>query len=178
MTTKHFVFQQRRGTASEWYTANPVLRSGEIGISLDTQTFKIGNGVTAWLGLPYFPNNILIEQMIADAVIEGVPGPVGPTGPTGPKGDTGNTGAAGAAGSTGPKGDTGNTGAAGSAGAKGDTGDVGPTGPKGDTGNTGSAGATGPAGADGADYTGPAITVADTAPSSPAVGDVWIDTSS
>jgi hypothetical protein len=161
----------RRGLASEWYNANPVLRAGEIGFSIDTQTFKVGNGSTPWLGLPTFPNRDIIAQMIADAVIEGVPGPQGPAGPTGPTGATGatgpqgpagSTGATGATGSQGPKGDTGNTGATGAAGA------TGSQGPKGDTGDTGPAGAS---------YTGPKITVSTTAPSTPSVGDVWIDTS-
>ena len=107
---KSFVFQFRRGTAAEWATVDPTLRAGEIGFVLDTQRFKIGNGATSWVGLPYFDNHDLILQMIQDAVIEGVPGPQGPAGPMGPtgpqgvKGDTGNTGAQGPAGTsyTGP----------------------------------------------------------------------------
>ena len=53
----------------------------------------------------------------------------------------------------------------------------GPAGATGATGNTGAQGPAGPPGADGIDYTGPTITVSDTAPSAPSVGDVWIDTS-
>lgn len=140
-----FVFEMRRGSASEWILSNPVLRSGEIGFVIDTQQFKIGDGVTAWSGLPYFDNQHIVQQMIADAVITGVPGPAGPTGPQGPAGPIGATGATGATGPQGP---------------------------------TGATGATGPQGAAGASYTGPKITVASAAPSAPAVGDVWIDTSS
>lgn len=133
---KSFAFQLRRGTAAEWTTADPVLRAGEPGIELDTQRFKLGNGSTHWSGLPYFDNHAVVLQMIADAVIDGVPGPQGPTGPTGATGATGATG---------------------------------PQGPKGDTGDTGPQGTS---------YTGPKITVSSTSPSSPSVGDVWIDTSS
>lgn len=43
--------QLRRGTASEWSTANPVLAVGEIGVVTDDLSYKIGDGSTAWNGL-------------------------------------------------------------------------------------------------------------------------------
>lgn len=43
--------EQRRGTASEWATANPILKDGEIGIIKGTKTFKVGDGVTAFNSL-------------------------------------------------------------------------------------------------------------------------------
>ena len=46
-------FQFRRGTASQWTSANPTLASGELGLETDTSLFKIGNGATGWVGLPY-----------------------------------------------------------------------------------------------------------------------------
>jgi hypothetical protein len=46
-------FQFRRGTASQWTSANPTLASGELGLETDTYQFKIGNGATGWVGLPY-----------------------------------------------------------------------------------------------------------------------------
>ena len=144
MITKTITIQLRRGYSAEWTEKNPVLRPGEPGFESDTQKFKIGNGVTAWIDLPYFSNEDLVAQMIADAVIEGVPGPQGPIGPTGPQG------------ATGPQG---------------------PTGPTGATGSQGATGATGSQGPAGTSYTGPTITVSSTAPSTPSVGDVWIDTS-
>lgn len=142
---KSFVFQMRRGVAAEWTATNPILRDGEIGVISDTQQFVIGNGMSVFSILPVFDNHNRVAQMIAAAVIEGVPGPPGPPGTPGLKGDTGD------------KGD------------KGDTGNQGIQGLKGDTGDTGPAGAS---------YTGPKITVASSAPSSPTTGDVWIDTSS
>ena len=42
---------QRRGTASQWSTANTVLAAGEIGFAYDTKIFKIGDGTTAWNSL-------------------------------------------------------------------------------------------------------------------------------
>jgi hypothetical protein len=44
--------QQRRGTAAQWTTSNYVLAAGEIGVSTDTNTVKIGNGSTPWNSLP------------------------------------------------------------------------------------------------------------------------------
>jgi hypothetical protein len=58
--------QQRRGTASQWTTANPVLAAGEIGFETDTSKFKIGDGSSAWSTLPYFTN--------LDAIVAGAPG--------------------------------------------------------------------------------------------------------
>lgn len=45
--------QLRRGTASEWTTANPTLAAGELGAETDTGKFKVGNGSTAWTSLAY-----------------------------------------------------------------------------------------------------------------------------
>ena len=35
--------QFRRGTAAEWYAANPVLAAGELAIETDTSYLKIGD---------------------------------------------------------------------------------------------------------------------------------------
>ena len=43
--------QLRRGTASAWSTANPVLAVGEIGLVTDDLSYKIGDGSTAWNSL-------------------------------------------------------------------------------------------------------------------------------
>jgi hypothetical protein len=45
--------QFRRGTASEWTSANPILAVGEMGLETDTNQFMIGNGSTAWNSLGY-----------------------------------------------------------------------------------------------------------------------------
>lgn len=46
--------QQRRGTAAEWTSADPVLAAGEIGYETDTGRFKFGDGATAWSSIDYF----------------------------------------------------------------------------------------------------------------------------
>lgn len=46
-------FQFRRDTAANWTSVNPILLDGELGIEVDTDKFKIGDGVTAWNSLPY-----------------------------------------------------------------------------------------------------------------------------
>lgn len=45
--------QVRRGTASQWTSADPVLEAGEIGFESDTNKFKFGNGDDAWSVLTY-----------------------------------------------------------------------------------------------------------------------------
>jgi hypothetical protein len=45
--------QFRRGTASEWTSANPILAEGELGLELDSNKFKLGNGITRWNSLLY-----------------------------------------------------------------------------------------------------------------------------
>ena len=47
------LMQQRRGTAAEWLSANPILSAGEIGVETDTFKFKIGDGILAWDVLKY-----------------------------------------------------------------------------------------------------------------------------
>lgn len=46
--------QQRRGTASQWTEADPVLAAGEIGFETDTGFFKMGDGTNIWSDLSYF----------------------------------------------------------------------------------------------------------------------------
>lgn len=47
------IIKLRRGTASQWTTANPVLDAGEMGIETDTNRSKFGDGATAWNSLTY-----------------------------------------------------------------------------------------------------------------------------
>lgn len=48
----------RNDTAANWTSANPVLLKGEIGIEIDTNKFKVGDGTTNWVSLDYFMGNI------------------------------------------------------------------------------------------------------------------------
>ena len=43
----------RRGTASGWTSANPILAAGELGYETDTGKAKVGDGSTAWTSLSY-----------------------------------------------------------------------------------------------------------------------------
>ena len=65
--------QQRRGTASQWTTANPILNAGEIGWESDTNRFRIGDGVNHWADLQRFYNGDDITASI-DALVGVSPG--------------------------------------------------------------------------------------------------------
>jgi hypothetical protein len=45
--------QLRRGTAASWTAANTLLAEGEMGLETDSGKFKVGDGTTAWISLPY-----------------------------------------------------------------------------------------------------------------------------
>jgi hypothetical protein len=45
--------QLRRGTSSQWTTANPILADGEVGIETNTGLYKVGNGTDNWTTRPY-----------------------------------------------------------------------------------------------------------------------------
>jgi hypothetical protein len=54
MATQNARMRQRRGTVSQWESANPVLDEGEIGIATGSGVpplIKVGDGVTAWNSL-------------------------------------------------------------------------------------------------------------------------------
>lgn len=43
----------RRGTSSEWSSANPILDNGELGFDKTIGSIKIGDGSTYWNDLPF-----------------------------------------------------------------------------------------------------------------------------
>jgi hypothetical protein len=47
------LIQLRRGSKSQWVTANPILDSGELGLETDSGRLKIGDGSKAWIFLDY-----------------------------------------------------------------------------------------------------------------------------
>lgn len=63
--------QQRRGTALTWTTANPIMAPGELGFEVDTNKFKIGDGVNTWTTLEYFTPN---GAAALEGLIDGAPG--------------------------------------------------------------------------------------------------------
>jgi hypothetical protein len=62
--------QQRRGTAEQWTTANPVLGAGEIGFETDTGKFKVGDNVNTWTNLSYFLNADDLDGALGDYATE------------------------------------------------------------------------------------------------------------
>lgn len=76
------LIQNRRDTAANWTSVNPILASGEIGVETDTNKFKLGDGTSTWAQLDYQT---------------GTQGPAGPTGPQGPQGPQGEPGTGGTA---------------------------------------------------------------------------------
>lgn len=44
----------RRDTAARWAAANPILRAGEAGVDLTSGKMKLGDGLTAWVSLPFY----------------------------------------------------------------------------------------------------------------------------
>ena len=65
--------QQRRGTAAQWTTANPILAAGEIGFETDTSKFKMGNGSSAWSALQYYASAAELNTAITN-LIDAAPG--------------------------------------------------------------------------------------------------------
>ena len=63
--------QQRRGTAAQWTSANPILSPGEIGFEIDTNKFKIGDGTNRWATLTYFTAD---AAAAIEELIDGAPG--------------------------------------------------------------------------------------------------------
>lgn len=53
--------QLRRGTASQWTSANPILAEGEMGVELDTGKWKFGNGTSTWSVLAYGSGAALLD---------------------------------------------------------------------------------------------------------------------
>jgi len=61
--------QLRRDTAANWNSNNPILAEGEIGVELDTNRMKVGDGSTHWNDLPYTFENyyVKIGETVANA---------------------------------------------------------------------------------------------------------------
>jgi len=64
--------QFRRGNASDFSNANPILSSGEPGYAVDTATLKIGDGVTAWNSLSAITGGGGISQEDLNIAISGL----------------------------------------------------------------------------------------------------------
>jgi Major tropism determinant N-terminal domain len=81
---------QRRGTASQWSTANTVLGVGEIGFDVTNNVVKIGDGLTAWNSLQSLDGKSAYEIAVSNGFvgtesewlisIAGLPNPAGNAG--------------------------------------------------------------------------------------------------
>jgi hypothetical protein len=170
-----FQLSLRGDTLARWTSFNPVLADREMVLETDTDKFKIGDGVTAYLSLPYGGIVGPTGPQGTSINVKGTVATVGNLPPTGNVvndayivtadgdlyvwggsawnnvgqivGPIGPTGPTGAIGATGPTGSVGLTGPTGATGPAGDVGNFGPTGPTGPTGSIGLTGPTGPQGA-------------------------------
>ena len=52
--------QLRRDISANWISNNPILAEGEIGIEIDTNKLKIGNGILNWNTLNYYSESSTI----------------------------------------------------------------------------------------------------------------------
>lgn len=73
MVTENKRMFQRRRTAAQWTSENPVLGAGEIGVISDTDPpeFKIGDGTTAWNSLESWPELVAEDPSEVDIDIAG-----------------------------------------------------------------------------------------------------------
>lgn len=61
--------KNRRATKSQWSDLNPVLAAGEIGYELNTNRFKIGNGLSVWSALEYFVDASSLVSRVAEPIL-------------------------------------------------------------------------------------------------------------
>ena len=66
--------QLRRGTTTQWGTANTVLLAGEIGLDTTLGVFKIGDGTTAWSALPSYLSGGTDPEIVRDTIATALAG--------------------------------------------------------------------------------------------------------
>lgn len=66
--------QIRRSNSLDWNNSNPVLLQGELGLELDTNLLKAGDGFTNWLNLPYLNPPQITQQEFTEntTIVNGV----------------------------------------------------------------------------------------------------------
>jgi hypothetical protein len=60
----------RRGSSVSWLSKNPILEAGELGIEIDTNRFKIGDGSRHWTSLVYFADEDTLSDFIVLKISE------------------------------------------------------------------------------------------------------------
>ena len=66
--TVYNTIQVRRGAAAAWTASNPVLSQGELAYETDTGRLKIGDGLTHWVSLAYYPSIYSSEWIQQNAI--------------------------------------------------------------------------------------------------------------
>jgi microcystin-dependent protein len=66
--TVYNTIQVRRGAAASWTASNPVLAQGELAYETDTGKLKIGDGLTHWVSLAYYPSIYSSEWIQQNAI--------------------------------------------------------------------------------------------------------------
>lgn len=61
----------RNDTAANWTSVNPVLSKGEMGIEIDTNKFKIGDGIKTWSQLAYAGSVVLASATNGHITVDG-----------------------------------------------------------------------------------------------------------
>lgn len=62
--------QVRRGTTSEWNSANPILNEGEIGYNSTLGQIKVGDGDTAWSSLYYLVDSSSLGTSLGSYILD------------------------------------------------------------------------------------------------------------
>ena len=64
-------FQFRRDTLCNWSNSDPLLQAGEPGFEIDTNSFKIGDGINKWRSLPYIQSPLVFTQNGSARILSG-----------------------------------------------------------------------------------------------------------
>ncbi len=60
--------QMRRGSTSDWNTADPILNEGEVGYNTTLGQIKIGDGSSVWSALDYMATDAQLNSSLADYI--------------------------------------------------------------------------------------------------------------
>ena len=58
-----------KANSENWKNSNPILQNGELGFEIDTNKFKIGNGINPWNDLLYYSDDSLLMEIIGSSEI-------------------------------------------------------------------------------------------------------------
>jgi hypothetical protein len=62
--------QVRRGSTSDWNTANPILNEGEIGYNITLGAIKVGDGSSVWADLEYLVDAASLSTSLGSYVLD------------------------------------------------------------------------------------------------------------